>query len=231
MKETKITLFGDSIAKGLEIKDGKPVKLKDNAVNIVENYFNITIDNKSCFGQSIARLCRKKIIEQFIETIDETKNNVVVFNLGGNDVDFDWRAVADNPLLNHDCKTPLKNFINCYNHIISLLKANNIKVYLCTLPPLDANLFFNNYISKLVDGKKVMQFFDGDVTNIIRKQEIYNQTIINIANYNNIGLIDLRTKFLNCKNLANLYAEDGMHPNIEGQKLIAETIINFIKVK
>ena len=227
--EKNIVLFGDSIAKGLKIQNGRPVKLNKNAVEIIEKSLNITINNQSCFGQTVSRLCRKKLIDEYVNNINKDQENIVVFNLGGNDADFDWKKVAENPQAMHEANTSLDNFRNCYINIIKTLQENNVKVYLCTLPPVNSHYFYENYIKNLVGNDKVLEYFAGDLSLISRHQELYSQAIMEIAFEYNVPLIDLRKEFLKQKNLVHLYSEDGIHPNEEAQELIAKTIIEFFK--
>ena len=100
-KEKKITVFGDSIGKGVFTDGGKIEVIKDNAVKLFEEWKGIEIDNRSGYGQSLKRLLDKGVIEKYIAGLDKSKRNIAVIELGGNDADFDWKAVADAPNENH----------------------------------------------------------------------------------------------------------------------------------
>ena len=97
-REKKITVFGDSIGKGVFTDGGKIEVIKDNAVRLFEEWKGIEIDNRSGYGQSLKRLLDKGVIEKYIAGLDKSKRNIAVIELGGNDADFDWKAVADAPI-------------------------------------------------------------------------------------------------------------------------------------
>ena len=82
MEKMNITILGDSLGKGMKIENGKPQKLKTNAVEILEKHYNIEINNNSCFGQTLKRIVEKDMINDYLSNIDTTKRNVVVFAVG-----------------------------------------------------------------------------------------------------------------------------------------------------
>ena len=100
-KEKKITVVGDSIGKGVFTDGGKIEVIKDNAVRLFEDWKGVEIDNRSGYGQSLKRLLDKGVIEKYIAGLDQSMRNIAVIELGGNDADFDWKAVADAPNDNH----------------------------------------------------------------------------------------------------------------------------------
>lgn len=229
MKEKKIVVFGDSVAKGLKLEGGKPFKLKTNAVEIISKHFNIEIENNSCFGQTITRLKEKGVITDYIAGLDKKKQNIVVFCIGGNDSDFEWKEVDKSPIKKHLCKTPLNEFESVYSELITLLKKKKVEVFLCGLPPVRPESFFENCICKIAKKENILQFFEGDISNISRYQEMYNNALNNLANEHKIGFLDIRAPFLTVRNLGELYAEDGLHPNEKGHKLIAKKIIKYFE--
>ena len=74
-----------------------------------------------------------------------------------------------------------------------------------------------------------MKFLENDKSIIARQQEVFNNKLREIAQETKTTFLDIRTPFLNVKNLDKVYAEDGLHPNEIGQQLIADTIINFFE--
>lgn len=231
MKQTKVTVFGDSIAKGLAIKDGKPAKLQKNAVDIVQNYFHINIDNQSCFGQTVRRLDEKGIIDEYLKKLTLQEKNIAVISLGGNDTDFDWKAVSSEPRKNHTCKTPLAVFVQTYKKIIKKLHNNKVEVYICALPAVESKLFFENYVCKIAKKENILEYLDNDLSKISRHQELFNNAIRELARETSAKFLDIRSPFLQVRNIKKLYSKDGLHPNEDGQALIADTIINYFKRK
>ncbi|MBO5310167.1 MAG: SGNH/GDSL hydrolase family protein [Clostridia bacterium] len=229
MKKINVTVFGDSIAKGLLLKNGRPTYLKTSAVEIVADHFGLKIDNKSTFGQTITRFTEKKLVEEYLSSLRKKDRNIVVFCIGGNDSDYDWKAIDAAPEKLHTCKTPLDKFSKLYLSAIEKLKKKKVKVYICALPVVHVKSFFQNYVCSLANCENIMKFLENDTSIIARQQEVFNNRLREIAHETKTTFLDIRTPFLNVKNLEKVYADDGLHPNEAGQKLIAETIINFFE--
>ena len=227
MKQINVTVFGDSIAKGLEIKKGRPTSLETNAVALVASHFGIDITNKSSFGQSITRLKEKGLIDEYLKKINKRNRNIVVFCIGGNDCDFDWKAIDKNPSGEHTCKTELPNFIATYHELIEKLQKKKVEVYICALPVVCSRAFFHKYVCAIADKKNILEFLEHDTSKISRHQEIYNNALRDICQTKNVTFLDIRTPFLQVKNIEKYYCEDGLHPNELGQELIAKTIVDY----
>jgi lysophospholipase L1-like esterase len=105
--------------------------------------------------------------------------------------------------------TDADKFEKFYNALIKKLQAKNIKVYICTPAAIGEKTDFTNEL-------------DGDLNK-------YAGIIRNIAQKNNVGLIDLRKAFLDY-NLANnpenkdrnILTTDGVHLNEKGNQFVAE---------
>lgn len=224
----KITLFGDSIPKGYTTKCGKIEKVEGDAVTLLEKKYGFSIENRSMYGQTLNRLYERRVVERYIEESKGSPDRTVVFCIGGNDSDFDWKAVAAEPLAPHESKTPLPLFKRELGELIVKLKNDGVKVMLTTLPPVDSSRFFEKIICRMADGEQVLRFFNGDVTNISRYQESYNLAVIETAVKNDCRLIDIRIPFLMQHDYLSNYSDDGIHPNAAGHKVIAESVMQFI---
>lgn len=218
-----ITVFGDSIAKGVFL-EGRQVKpLNTNAVKMIENAFNAEIKNNSQFGQTLKKVVERKMIEKFCENM--VSNNTVVLALGGNDADFNWAEVEKSPNDFHDSKTNLWQFEEMLSNVIQTLKSFGANVVVCSLCPVCSKQYFENVLSKNFDGEKIKQFLQGDIENIYRHQELFNLALFKVAVKNGCYFFDYRSEFLKTTNLKKLLCEDGIHPNEKGQELIANLAI------
>ena len=227
-KKCKITVFGDSIPKGIIFKDNKLSKIADNAVKIVAEYYNIKIENCSVYGQTMTRINAKGIFDDYLKNLNKKIKNIAVISIGGNDSDYNWQEVEKSPKFNHLPKTPPKEFIDLLDKSILKLKKHKVKVILTNIPPIDSKRYFNNVISKIANPDKVLQFLDNDIENIYRHQEFYNLLITKCAQKNKCRLIDIRQSFLWDKGYLNKICDDGIHPNQQGYNLIAQSIIKQI---
>jgi lysophospholipase L1-like esterase len=224
----KITVFGDSIGKGITTESGRPVVMKNSAVSLTEGAFGLSIDNRSVFGQSLKRLMERKQIERYLSTLDTSKRNVAVLELGGNDADFDWRKVAQAPNEFHDSHTSVKEFSRLYKEAIEILQDAQVRVVACTIVPIDSKRFFDNVIGMVADKEKVLEFFYGDFNTIHRHQEMFNNEILKNAYAHGLPVIDLREKFLQSNVFDDLMCLDGIHPNQMGQREIFNAVSEFI---
>ena len=148
IKDYKITVLGDSIAKGIVLQDDKILKIKDNAVQLISDEFGVNIDNQSQFGQTLKKLCQKKFIDRYINTLDHNVKNCMVLSIGGNDSDFDWARIGKEPTIDTSLaqNTPIDEFSQLLSNTIEKLQKSNVRVILTTLPPIDANKFFEYVI-------------------------------------------------------------------------------------
>lgn len=225
--DKRVVVFGDSIAKGIIYENNKLQKLDDNAVSLIAKEFGYEITNLAKYGLSLKKLNEKNVIENYLKETQILPEYAVIC-IGGNDADYNWKEVATSPFAIHKPVTPVEEFSILLNKSIAMLQTVGVKVILTTIPPVNSDRYFKNVICKIADGQKVLQFFDGDVTNISRHQEAYNYAIIGSAIANGCPIIDLRTGFLLDKNYLSNYCIDGIHPNAHGHKFMASQAVKSL---
>ena len=224
----KITVFGDSIGKGIYTEDGKTMLLSENAVNLFEKKYGVKIDNRSVYGQSLKKLMSRGYIDRYISETESFKRNVAVIELGGNDADFCWTEVGAEPNKQHAPKTDIEEFSYAYKRLIERLFAASVEIYTCTIVPISSRLYFKNVISKITSGDSVLEFFKGDFDTIHRHQEMFNNEILKNSYSAGAKVIDLRKRFLNSTDFEGLMCLDGVHPNAGGQKEIFSAVCEFL---
>lgn len=224
----KITLFGDSIGRGIVTDNGKLELIKESAVGLFESGYGIKIDNRSAYGQSLKKIYQRGLIDRYIQTLDLSQKNVAVLELGGNDADFDWKTVGLHPEMEHDANTPVKEFARIYGEILQKLKRANVEVIVCTIVPIDSKRFFNRVIGGLTDKSRVLDFFNGDFNTIHRHQEMFNNEILKVAYGYGAKVIDLRQKFLSTNTFESFMCQDGIHPNGDGHAQIFSAVNEFL---
>ena len=228
MEQRNVEIFGDSILKGVQLDDENMRYHVDNNidVNLLEKKFLLSINNFSKFGCTISKAFTA-IEKRFSK--GELQCDAIVLNLGGNDCDFDWKAVSERPDDEHQPNTPLDEFAKTYKKIIEFLKENGIRPIITTLPPLDAQRFFNWFCGGLPQKANVLKWLGG-VEAIYRWHENYSRTIEKIAEETGTLLVDLRGAFLKHRKLEHLLCADGTHPNTAGQKIITQGFLEFIEM-
>lgn len=218
--DTRICLFGDSIGKGIiyDAEKGRYTPTSSSFAGIIGSRDDVALENYSRFGCTL-----KKGADIVLRRSDAlSEYDAVVLEYGGNDSDFDWADVASSPESEHDCNTPMSVFRKTYIELVEKVKAVGGKPVLLSLTPVDSERYFR-WISRTSDAGAIMRFL-GDAGAIERWNEMYNIAVRDIASICSVPFIDIRTPFLRSRSFNRLFCEDGIHPNQEGHRLIANTI-------
>lgn len=212
-----VCIFGDSVAKGVifDTVKNKYRLLKESFVNIVERQQNIAIFNFARFGCTISM--GSKILKRHEGELNRFDYTILEF--GGNDCDYNWSEIAEDPFRQHLCNTPIPQFREKYKDLIDRVLQNGGRPVLLNLPPIDAKRYFS-WISRGLNRQNILAFL-GEVEFIYKWQEMYSKAVEELAAEQNIPLIDIRSEFLNKKNFGSYLCEDGIHPNERGHLLIS----------
>lgn len=157
-----------------------------------------------------AGISGNKVYDLYLRLDDDVlaKNPDVVFiYIGVNDV---WHKSS------RGTGTDPDKFEKFYNAIIKKLRDKNIKVILCTPATIGEKYDFTNQQ-------------DGDLNS-------YSNIIRNIAQKNNLQVVDLRQKFLDYNKQNNhenkpsgILTTDGVHLNVKGNQLVADEMWSVLK--
>jgi len=227
-QQRTVEVFGDSILRGVQLNNENKRYHVDNNIDIkmLEKRYLLNISNFSKFGCTISKAF--SLIQRRFNN-SGLKCDAIVLNLGGNDCDFNWKEIAERPDDEHEPNTPLDMFTDTYKKIIAFLKENGVRPIITTLPPLDAQKFFDWFCGGLEKSTNVLKWL-GTVEAIYRWQENYSRTVEKIAEETGTLLVDLRGAFLKYRKLEHLLCADGTHPNTEGQRVITQGFLEFIEM-
>ena len=222
----KIALYGDSLFKGVVLNsENRRYRISNNiGLDSIAKQYALDITNNSKFGYTIDR--GFAILKRNLQ--NGAVYDAVLLEYGGNDCNFDWAMIADNPSASHLPNTPKAHFHQIYLEIIEYVRNKGIRPVLATLPPLCADRFFEWICRDGVDRKNVLTWL-GDIHAIYRYQEMYSHEIERIAAETNTPILDIRGAFLEQQHLPDYMCEDGMHPNEQGQQLIRAAILQFLE--
>ena len=218
----KVTLFGDSIPKGLYLEGAKIRRIRRCAADTISAHFGLQLDNRSAFGMTLAKCVGKGYISEFIG--NAKRGDILAISLGGNDCDYDWPTVAADPFAPHRPHTTPEEFARILRTLASRLRANKVRAAFASLPPINAERYFKNVICARADGESVMKFFCGDLSNIERHQECYNAAVLKAALENGCDFIDFRSPLLLMRDYLDCLSDDGIHPSAEGHRRIAAIV-------
>ena len=218
-----ICVFGDSIAKGvvLDNRKNRYTYIKDNFMNIFSRKSGIRTENYAKFGCDVIK--GSKIISNHISELSEFDNILVEF--GGNDCNFNWNRISEEPEKEHIPSTPIASFKEIYTKMIEKIRAAGSDPIMMNLPPLVAEKFFA-WVSKGNNAGNILKWL-GDVDHIFRWHRDYNDAVCEIAEKNSVPLIDIRSAFTELGDYSEYICEDGMHTNLKGHRLIADRMLSF----
>lgn len=221
-----IVAYGDSITKGIiyDDKKSKYAILKENFTSIIEDKIKSPVYNVGKFGNTIIRGARK----MYNDVIKKSPDMVLV-EFGGNDCDYNWDDIAKNPNMEYKPNTDIITFRATLLTMIDTLKTNHILPVLMTLPPLDPLKYFKWIAKEDPNNEKNILQWLGTKDRLFNWHDSYSKMITEVANETGTVLIDVRSEFLKYNDYSKFLCIDGIHPNTEGQSLIASVILNFIK--
>ena len=219
----KIEVFGDSILKGVQVNPISRRYHVDNNIDVdmLSEKFSLNVVNHSKLGCTVTKA--KAFLDRHLDKTPASA--AIIMDYGGNDCDFNWKSVSENPTAEHQPNTPINKFIMIYTGIVERIKENGIRPVLTNLPPIEPQRYFD-WFCRGLNKDSLLKWLDG-VNTIYRYQEYYSRTVEEIAKNTGALLVDLRGAFLKERYLGRFLCEDGIHPNTEGQKLITQAFAKF----
>lgn len=225
----KIISFGDSVMKGIVTGKNKEEQgrcryeiSKSGFATLCAAKLGIELDNYGKFGNTVVK--GVKDVSRHLKQIEDS--NAALLEFGGNDCNFDWNSIAENPEIEHVPQTTPKQFSEAYKSLIDKVRETGCTPIILSLPPIDSSKFFSYVCSGFTREKRdnVLKWLGGCIYNIGNWHEMYNLELYKIAADQGVRIIDITTCFLSRKNCPDLFCDDGMHPNEEGHRLISDAI-------
>lgn len=220
----KICVFGDSIGKGVVLPDeGRYKIVRPDTLKLTGR--ELEVKNYSVFGCTLDKA--QPVVER--HTAELADYDTVFLELGGNDCDFDWERISEDPEGEYECKTPCGVFEKAYRKLMETIIGAGGNLIVLTFPPIVAERYFK-WISQGKNGENILKWLGGTHT-MYRWQEMYNLKVVELAKKLNVPLIDIRSVFLQDKHYERLMSRDGIHPNEKGYELIYTTVADALKNK
>ena len=141
VQNRQVTLLGDSILKGIQVDLGDRRYRTHNEINMeaLESEFQLSIHNDAHFGATVRKGSR--LLDRMLAR--KLPCDMMVMDFGGNDCDFRWKEIAEDPTGDHQPNVPLPEFVELYREMIRRARSHGIRPILTNLPPLDSERFFN----------------------------------------------------------------------------------------
>jgi len=226
MSRTRIIALGDSLTKGVVLRNDNRYAVTDsNYMDIIGNELDMSVENYGKFGCTVG--FGSNVIDRHSAEI--AASDYTFLEYGGNDCDFDWMKIALSPEQEHNPKTTLDSFGDQFQKLIERIRSLGSIPVIVSLPPIISDMYFSFFSRMMSDQQKanVVKWLGGDVGIISRWHESYNRSLFKIAGLTGTRIFDITTPFDTYRgDMKALYCPDGIHPNAEGHRLIAKTIIN-----
>lgn len=218
-----VCAFGDSILKGVILDEDSKYKVShDSFADICQKTLGIRVENAGKFGSTI------KTGERSLERFgDICGYDYALLEFGGNDCDFNWKEIAADPDADHKPNSTIEDFRLMYRELIANVRAHGVKPVLLSLVPIDSVKYFGT-VSKGQNGENIMKWLGGNVHYIANWHERYNLEVFKLASELDVPLIDITSPFLEERRPGELLCADGIHPNKDGHRLIADAIKDYI---
>ncbi|MBQ3708559.1 MAG: SGNH/GDSL hydrolase family protein [Clostridia bacterium] len=222
----RILIFGDSILRGIYVDEETRVhRLYRERIGNLSASTGCEVKNCSVMGATVET--GEELLRRKFQPEDGDGPATVIFEFGGNDCDYKWQDISANPGGEFSPNTPADRFIAGYGKCIEYAKSLGSRVFLCNLVPLDAGRYIE-WISRNLSKANILSWL-GDTSMLYRWQEYYNRTAEQIAAKYGCPLIDIRSPFLMSHSYSGLLSPDGIHPTVEGHRVIDGLIAEAVK--
>jgi isoamyl acetate esterase len=226
----KIVCFGDSLTRGVSYLKGRLRILKKNYPAVLQELFknngaheagpHIEVLNKGVFNDN-----SNLLLSRLERDVTNEKPDFAIISIGGNDCNFSWEEVAQNPGSEHIASVPLDKYADNLRCMIEKVRDSGITPILLTLPPLDPVRYYENISNKF---SSQISGWICRVGGIEHWHGKYNQSLNKIADELNVLKIDVRSALKQAGDLADLISADGIHLTEWGYKILGAEIYDYL---
>ncbi|MBQ9548589.1 MAG: SGNH/GDSL hydrolase family protein [Bacteroidales bacterium] len=225
-----LSAFGDSIVKGVVPEQETAASyrlLEQSFLDLCGARFDMPTANYGRFGSTVT--VGQKILDRHLDALGSS--SITLLEFGGNDCDYDWGAIGADPEAQHLPHTGVEQFRLIYKDIIDKVRFAGSEPVLLTLPPLDPDRYYR-HVCRDMDERghaNVLRWLGGNTAFIFNWHEIYNLEVLKIAAALRVRVADITGAFLARRSYSDLLCADGIHPNEQGHRLIADTLCTLLK--
>lgn len=221
----RIWICGDSILRGVVWQESSARYAVTDKLGIADmaQRYSLDISNRSRFGCTLDR--GSSLLMSRLDAGEPC--DIALMEYGGNDCDFNWADVANAPDAEHLPHTPIETYEGLYRDTLRRLKARGILPVVCNLVPVCSHRYLD-WITRTGLSRENILHWLGDENAIYRYQERYSRAAEKLAREEHCPLIDLRSAFLDQRQMEPFFCPDGIHPNEKGQSLLHATFVKTL---
>ena len=152
----------------------------------------------------------------------------VLLEFGGNDSDYNWKAISQNPdSPEHTPNVLLERFAGLYRECIEKAREKGASVCVSNLLPISAQKYFS-HITKGLCAQNILRWL-GSEEMLYRWHEYYNAMVERVAVQNGCRLLNVRAPFLLRHDYESLLCQDGIHPNEQGYRALDAVLFEQLR--
>lgn len=218
----KIICFGDSLTRGVSYVKGRLRIIKDNYPAFLQELFSrekdfgVSIINKGVFNDNSDLL-----LSRIDKDVIEERPDYAIVGIGGNDCNFHWNEVAENPEKEHQAIVPLERYLENVKAIVTKLQSAGITPVILTMPPLDPVRYYR-FISS--NWSTSISHWISMLGGIEHWHGMYNRSLNELIKELDVSKIDVRSALKKAGDLIDFISDDGIHLTAKGYKVISEEI-------
>jgi len=144
---------------------------------------------------------------------------------GGNDCNYDWHQISENPDGEYECMVPPEEYTSLMKRAINMLQQRGAQVVVSTLAPIYSEAFMR-FICNGLSYNHILQWL-GSVNRLGEWQAYYSELAEKTALSNGCAVLPLREAASGLE-WTSMICEDGIHPTEQGHFLLNSAAERFL---
>lgn len=216
----RIICFGDSVTRGISYIRGRLRIQKENYPALLQAALavdkDIEVVNKGVFNDNSDLL-----VLRMEDDVVAARPDYVLIEIGGNDCNFRWGEIVCAKDEDHEPIVPLDRYLVNLQKMVERMQQEGITPILMNLLPLDPVRYYNHIYQR--HGVEVAHWI-ARCGGIEHWHGLYNRALVQLVRRLNVLNIDVRTAFKQAADFSVLLSDDGIHPTVEGYRVMAKTV-------
>ncbi len=142
---------------------------------------------------------------------------------------YDWKAIANNPGGHHEPKYDLVAYKALYTNRIAQARACGQEPVLVSLPILDENRYFASITRgfSMQERKNLLYWLGGKIERLRNIHALYNLSLFRLASLQCVHIIDITSPMLADSDFDELLEQDGVTLSAAGEAIVNGEIMKL----